>query len=157
MHARSLFTSTKFDTSVVTELELLQYFYIFKQFFKVSYHSTTLNVFSIGIYGDRFFWADSNLKKVLVIKRGEKEDAKVIGKYEANPVRLGVYEQVRNKGKVLWSQYKMPISMQRFFLKAFKRYHETCKAREKGVGSCQETSVEAYVIARKMIFLCQYN
>ncbi|CAB3997892.1 inositol 1,4,5-trisphosphate receptor-like [Paramuricea clavata] len=68
-----------------------------RNFYKVSYYSTTLNPFTIGIDGDRFFWTDSNLKKVLLMNLGEKNDAKVIGKYKSNPVRLAVFEQVQGQ------------------------------------------------------------
>jgi hypothetical protein len=59
----------------------------------------TLSPFSIGIDGDRFFWADSKLKKILTMKLGETNEGKVIGKYKYNPVRLAVFEQVKRQGK----------------------------------------------------------
>jgi hypothetical protein len=64
----------------------------------------TLNPFSIGIYGHRFFWADSNLKKVLVVEVGKTNEAKVIGKYKSNDARLLVFEQVKRPGKLQMSR-----------------------------------------------------
>ncbi|XP_028407153.1 low-density lipoprotein receptor-related protein 4-like [Dendronephthya gigantea] len=66
-----------------------------RNFFKVSHHSLSLTPFSIGVHKDRFFWADSSLKKVLSMNLGDTNSTRVIGKYTSNPARLAVFAKMQ--------------------------------------------------------------